>query len=87
MHLYEVSVTDIVSKIVALFSDRLIDVGRGDVCLHNPESNDSKGFSCCHGNIVLISFVDYVPIGPRFSNLVLQALLVLLKKAPPPVSK
>ncbi|XP_048372392.1 LOW QUALITY PROTEIN: vesicle-fusing ATPase [Sphaerodactylus townsendi] len=26
---------------------------------------------------------DYVPIGPRFSNLVLQALLVLLKKAPP----
>uniref|UniRef100_A0A2K5NJV1 Vesicle-fusing ATPase n=1 Tax=Cercocebus atys TaxID=9531 RepID=A0A2K5NJV1_CERAT len=25
----------------------------------------------------------YVPIGPRFSNLVLQALLVLLKKAPP----
>uniref|UniRef100_A0A3Q3DW97 Vesicle-fusing ATPase n=1 Tax=Hippocampus comes TaxID=109280 RepID=A0A3Q3DW97_HIPCM len=27
--------------------------------------------------------LDYVPIGPRFSNLVLQALLVLLKKAPP----
>ncbi|KAJ8254586.1 hypothetical protein COCON_G00211980 [Conger conger] len=26
--------------------------------------------------------LDYVPIGPRFSNLVLQALLVLLKKAP-----
>uniref|UniRef100_A0AAY4DR37 Vesicle-fusing ATPase n=1 Tax=Denticeps clupeoides TaxID=299321 RepID=A0AAY4DR37_9TELE len=26
---------------------------------------------------------DYVPIGPRFSNLVLQALLVLLKKPPP----
>uniref|UniRef100_A0A8D0H162 Vesicle-fusing ATPase n=1 Tax=Sphenodon punctatus TaxID=8508 RepID=A0A8D0H162_SPHPU len=25
----------------------------------------------------------YVPIGPRFSNLVLQALLVLLKKSPP----
>uniref|UniRef100_A0A2K6TLX5 Vesicle-fusing ATPase n=1 Tax=Saimiri boliviensis boliviensis TaxID=39432 RepID=A0A2K6TLX5_SAIBB len=30
-----------------------------------------------------VSFSDYVPIGPRFSNLVLQALLVLLKKAPP----
>lgn len=30
--------------------------------------------------------LDYVPIGPRFSNLVLQALLVLLKKAPPKVS-
>ncbi len=30
--------------------------------------------------------LDYVPIGPRFSNLVLQALLVLLKKLPPPVS-
>ena len=29
--------------------------------------------------------LDYVPIGPRFSNLVLQALLVLLKKLPPPV--
>ncbi|KAK7808448.1 hypothetical protein U0070_019705 [Myodes glareolus] len=31
--------------------------------------------------------LDYVPIGPRFSNLVLQALLVLLKKAPPQVSQ
>lgn len=27
--------------------------------------------------------IDYVPIGPRFSNLVLQTLLVLLKKTPP----
>jgi len=27
--------------------------------------------------------LDYVPIGPRFSNIVLQALLVLLKKLPP----
>ncbi|KAK1794202.1 hypothetical protein P4O66_011098 [Electrophorus voltai] len=27
--------------------------------------------------------LDFVPIGPRFSNSVLQALLVLLKKAPP----
>ncbi|XP_077594685.1 vesicle-fusing ATPase-like [Stigmatopora nigra] len=27
--------------------------------------------------------LDFVDIGPRFSNLVLQALLVLLKKAPP----
>lgn len=27
--------------------------------------------------------LDYVPIGPRFSNLVLQTLLVLLKKPPP----
>ncbi|XP_035764749.1 vesicle-fusing ATPase-like [Neolamprologus brichardi] len=27
--------------------------------------------------------LDYVPIGPRFSNMVLQALLVLLKKPPP----
>lgn len=35
-----------------------------------------------HSNI---SLSDYVPIGPRFSNLVLQALLVLLKKAPPQV--
>ena len=28
--------------------------------------------------------LDYVAIGPRFSNAVLQTLLVLLKKAPPP---
>jgi vesicle-fusing ATPase len=27
--------------------------------------------------------LEYVSIGPRFSNTVLQALLVLLKKAPP----
>lgn len=27
--------------------------------------------------------IDYVPIGPRFSNTVLQALLILLKKIPP----
>lgn len=27
--------------------------------------------------------LDYVPIGPRFSNVVLQALLVLIKKTPP----
>mmetsp|Transcript_17039 Transcript_17039/g.33309 ORF Transcript_17039/g.33309 Transcript_17039/m.33309 type:complete len:755 (-) Transcript_17039:58-2322(-) len=27
--------------------------------------------------------IDYVPIGPRFSNLVLQALLVLINKPPP----
>ena len=27
--------------------------------------------------------IDYVPIGPRFSNTVLQTLLILLKKIPP----
>jgi len=27
--------------------------------------------------------IDYVPIGPRFSNAVLQTLLILLKKVPP----
>uniref|UniRef100_A0A8C7RW08 Vesicle-fusing ATPase n=1 Tax=Oncorhynchus mykiss TaxID=8022 RepID=A0A8C7RW08_ONCMY len=37
-----------------------------------------------HSEIAKLSlFSDYVPIGPRFSNLVLQALLVLLKKPPP----
>lgn len=30
--------------------------------------------------------LDYVSIGPRFSNIVLQALLVLLRKQPPAVS-
>lgn len=29
--------------------------------------------------------LEYVPIGPRFSNVVLQTLIVLLKKVPPPV--
>uniref|UniRef100_A0A9J7YND3 Vesicle-fusing ATPase n=1 Tax=Cyprinus carpio carpio TaxID=630221 RepID=A0A9J7YND3_CYPCA len=33
--------------------------------------------------IIMCGEIDYVPIGPRFSNLVLQALLVLLKKTPP----
>lgn len=28
--------------------------------------------------------LEYVPVGPRFSNAVLQTLLVLLKRAPPP---
>lgn len=27
--------------------------------------------------------IDYVPIGPRFSNIVLQTLLILIKKIPP----
>lgn len=31
--------------------------------------------------------LDYVPIGPRFSNAVLQTLLVLLKRQPPPKRK
>lgn len=30
--------------------------------------------------------LDWTPIGPRFSNMVLQTLLVLLKKPPPKVS-
>ena len=29
--------------------------------------------------------MEYVPIGPRFSNAVLQTLLVLIKKLPPEV--
>ncbi len=36
--------------------------------------------------IIMCGDTDYVPIGPRFSNLVLQALLVLLKKTPPHVN-
>ena len=38
-------------------------------------------------NIVILDnierILDYVPIGPRFSNAVLQAILVLLRKQPP----
>lgn len=41
-------------------------------------------------NVVVIDnierIVDWVPIGPRFSNSVLQALMVLLRKQPPKVS-
>lgn len=33
-----------------------------------------------------VYIIDWVPIGPRFSNAVLQALLVLIKKKPPKVS-
>ena len=36
-------------------------------------------------DLLMLVSSDYVPIGPRFSNLVLQALLVLLKKPPPKV--
>lgn len=42
-----------------------------------------KRLKCAFASLIS----DYVPIGPRFSNLVLQALLVLLKKAPPQVRK
>ena len=35
--------------------------------------------------LLLIPSADYVVIGPRFSNLVLQTLLVLVNKNPPPV--
>lgn len=40
-----------------------------------------------NGILLIVCYeTDYVPIGPRFSNLVLQALLVLLKKIPPHVN-
>ena len=41
---------------------------------------------CLKRGVVYILIIDYVNIGPRFSNLVLQALLVLLRKQPPTVS-
>ena len=31
--------------------------------------------------------LEYVPIGPRFSNAILQVLLILLKKQPPKVRR
>ena len=34
-----------------------------------------------------VLYLDYTPIGPRFSNLVLQALLVLLNETPPQVCR
>jgi vesicle-fusing ATPase len=42
-------------------------------------------------NIIILDdierIIEWVPIGPRFSNVILQALMVLLKKMPPPVSR
>lgn len=35
---------------------------------------------------MLTYFIDWTPIGARFSNNVLQALMVLIKKRPPKVS-
>jgi hypothetical protein len=32
-------------------------------------------------------FIDWAPIGPRFSNAVLQTLLVLFARRPPKVSR
>ena len=45
----------------------------------------------CHQKLVAGTEVDppnadWVPIGPRFSNSVLQALIVLIAKRPPPVN-
>lgn len=37
--------------------------------------------------LTIQSYTDYVNIGPRFSNIVLQTLKVLLKKHPPHVSE
>jgi len=41
----------------------------------------------CYQCLLLIGVLlsDYTAIGPRFSNLVLQALLVLLNETPPQV--
>jgi len=37
--------------------------------------------------LIGVLFLDYTAIGPRFSNLVLQALLVLLNETPPQVRR
>ena len=41
-------------------------------------------------NVIVVdsieNIIDWTPIGPRFANPVLQALIVLLKKQPPNVS-
>uniref|UniRef100_A0A1I7WND8 Ovule protein n=1 Tax=Heterorhabditis bacteriophora TaxID=37862 RepID=A0A1I7WND8_HETBA len=34
--------------------------------------------------VLMSCYLDYSPVGPRYSNLVLQALLVLLNEPPPP---
>lgn len=36
---------------------------------------------------LIMSYSEWTPIGPRFSNSVLQTLLVLLARRPPKVSK
>lgn len=54
-----------------------------DILIKAPMNENDNNWIDYHGFLFL--FLDYVPIGPRFSNLVLQALLVLLKKTPPKV--
>lgn len=44
-----------------------------------------KGESEADSPICVCVCAEYVPIGPRFSNGVLQALIVLLAKRPPKV--
>lgn len=51
---------------------------RGFVCIKNNNSNFIFYF--------IFFPTDYVSIGPRFSNNVLQCLLILLKRSPPMVS-
>lgn len=68
-----------------LSADEMIGMGEGSKCAHI-----SKVFMDSYKSplsLILIDdierIIDYVQIGPRFSNAVLQTLLVLLKKDPP----
>ena len=52
---------------------------------------DGWGWACVQSPLSIIilddieRLLEFVSIGPRFSNTILQTLLVLLKKASPPV--
>uniref|UniRef100_A0A8C7V2G2 Vesicle-fusing ATPase n=1 Tax=Oncorhynchus mykiss TaxID=8022 RepID=A0A8C7V2G2_ONCMY len=57
--------------------DKMIGFSENSKCLAIKKVDVTVLISLCSTPL------DYVPIGPRFSNMVLQALLVLLKKTPP----
>jgi vesicle-fusing ATPase len=66
-------------------ADEMIGMSEGMKCQHI-----HKAFMDSYKSPLSLIFIDdieriidYVPIGPRFSNAVLQTLLVLLKKIPP----
>jgi len=66
-------------------ADEMIGMSEGSKCQHI-----HKAFMDSYKSPLSLIFIDdieriidYVPIGPRFSNAVLQTLLVLLKKIPP----
>jgi len=66
-------------------ADQMIGMGENQKCIHIAEIFE-KAYKSPQSLIILDDIerlIDFVPVGPRFANLVLQALLVLINKPPP----